>query len=101
LTTFIDHRHESWLITDTTLHPSGINRGAQPAGQPETNKLSITGSLSPKRCSTTPARQKDKQSHVGITCIAGAGVAVGLTSSSLIPGAQTLLSALQSIGGWV
>ena len=73
LTTFIDHRHAA------SLQPSEP-KSSGPAGRAERVAArtgaaqSITDQQSPKRCSTTPARQKDQSSGGGST-LAGAGVA--------------------------
>ena len=72
LTTFIDHRHppppglRSQVVTD----PQGVRNGCNSNGRCAINN----GSLSPKRCSTTSARQKDQSSGGGST-LAGADIA--------------------------
>jgi hypothetical protein len=50
--------------------PQGVRNGCNSNGRCAINN----GSHSPKRCSTTPARQKDQSSGWGST-LAGAGVA--------------------------
>ena len=59
LTTFIDHRHSGRAMTSS------------PAKTPVTRSIT---DRSPKRCSTTSARQKDQSSGGGST-LAGAGIA--------------------------
>jgi len=62
LTTFIDHRHR---ICDFGFAIANCSESAPPisthpfTGRGEAGKTIVNGSLSPKRCSTNPARRKD------------------------------------------
>ena len=61
------------LISVSRAFTPGNQPSVQPAGQPVTNKLSITDHFRQKGARRHRPDGKDKQSHVGITCFAGAG----------------------------
>ena len=73
LTTFIDHRHAASLRPSEPKPCGPAGRAERPTARTGTAR-SITDQQSPKRCSTTSARQKDQSSGGGST-LAGADIA--------------------------
>ena len=73
LTTFIDHRHAASLRPSEPKPCGPAGRAERPTARTSAAR-SITDQQSPKRCSTTSARQKDQSSGGGST-LAGPGIA--------------------------